>query len=82
MNIIVMSPTYQRAVYTWERLQKIPKIWIAATKHPLTLTLFNGTKLILVGETESQRGKSYDYVVGNLAPHKSPNVMPTPDYLG
>ena len=65
-NIIIMSPTYRRAVQTWERFQKIPKIWISATKNPLTLTLFNGAKFSFIGETESQRGlrcREIEYII-------------------
>lgn len=54
-NIIIMCPTYCRAVYEWERLAQLP-FWMAINKPQLTLTSIFGNTWKFVGETEGQRG--------------------------
>lgn len=51
-TIMVVCPTYQRAVYEWERLQRnYPDIWTHSSKNPLSLTHINGTKYIFNADT-------------------------------
>jgi len=53
-TIIIMCPTYRRAVDEWKRLSEYP-VWINKSKYPLSLTSFLGTTYRFVGETEGQR---------------------------
>ena len=54
-TVIIMCPTYHRAVYEWERLVRLP-FWMSANKPKLTLTSIHGNTWKFVCEAEGQRG--------------------------
>ena len=52
-TVMVLCPTYQRAVYEWERMQRIyPYVWTHSSKNPLSLTHINETKYIFDVDTQ------------------------------
>ena len=54
-EVMVMCPTLWRATQEWEKLRRLPGLWVKSTKYPLTLTSFTGTKYCFASETEGSR---------------------------
>ena len=54
-TVIILCPTFRRAVYEWERLAELP-LWAKVNKPQLTLTSIFGNTWKFVVETEGQRG--------------------------